>query len=518
MKRQTSNAYVLQFLVGLVGILPGLATADAASDCAAMRDLRLDNTTITSASMTQATAKAPEYCKVVGHVDTEVAFELRLPTGWNNRFVFQGYGGLDGAAPSVTQELSLGNPGQPPALNLGFAVVTTDTGHRSEDGSVYTGSWAYQRPDRQVNWAYRSTHVVAEAAKSITRAFYRQAPAYSYYVGCSGSGRHGAMSASRYPKDFDGIIASAPFLSPALQVVSFNWTQQALARQPIAPAKLQLITKAAVAACDANDGVVDGLITDSRRCNFDPSSLKCTAGDQASCLTDGEVDTLKKLYAGPRNSKGAQLFPGWEAGAEATLWPGSLVHTKNGGPGELLVRIPDEFLKYFVFGPGYDTYSFNFDTDLAALAPARELFDVKPDLTEFARAGGKMLTWHGWLDPRLSLRNTITFHDTVARNLPPQINGRRSNIDDFYRLFIAPGVGHCGSGPGPNTFDALTALQNWVEKGVAPQRIIASHLTDGVVDRTRPLCPYPQEAVYMGSGDTNKAENFVCKDSGNQQR
>jgi feruloyl esterase len=494
-----------------VGCLPVPAVADTSADCSQLRSLTLANTTITSAGLVAPAGGLPEYCRVVGYIDTEINFELRLPTAWNQRFLFQGYGGLDGVAPSVVQTLNLGNPGQPLALQLGFAVVTTDTGHMSTDGTVYDGSWAYEHPDRQINWAYRSTHVVGIAGKAITSAYYHRMPTFSYYVGCSGGGRHAAMSASRYPTDFDGVIASAPFLSPIGQTVAWNWDEQALAANPIPPAKLPLITNAVLAACDAKDRVVDGLLSDPGRCDFDPNVLKCSAGDQPNCLTAGEISSLKKLYSGPYDSSGRQLFPGWEPGVEYPLWLGALVNSVNGGPGELGVLLPDQILKYLVFGPQYDPYSFDFDIDPASLTAAAQLFDVKPQFADFARAGGKMLMWQGWNDPRLAPDYTTAFYEAVQRNLRHDHHGKPIDIDDFYRLFMAPGVGHCGGGPGPNVFDALGALQKWVEQGIAPDVINASHLTDGVVDRTRPLCPYPQEAVYSGKGNINDAASFDCR-------
>jgi feruloyl esterase len=223
------------------------------------------------------------------------------------------------------------------------------------------------------------------------------------------------------------------------------------------------------------------------------------------------VSSLAKLYAGPETSTGTPLFPGWQPGAEYPLWLQALVNSVNGGPGELLVRIPDQFLTYFIFGPGYDPYSFDFDRDPAALQAAAELFDVKPELSAFAHAGGKILMYHGWADPRLAPTLSIRFHDAVHSDLRRNERAKPVPIDDFYRLFMVPGMGHCANGPGPNTFDALGALENWVEHGIAPDRIIASHLTNGVVDRTRPLCPYPQEAVYQGRGSIDAAVNFVCR-------
>ena len=241
------------------------------------------------------------------------------------------------------------------------------------------------------------------------------------------------------------------------------------------------------------------------------SLCRCAPGaNQSTCLTSGEITALKKLYAGPSTSSGVQLFPGWQPGVESPLWLQALVNSVNGGPGELLVRIPDQFLTYFIFGPGYDPYSFNFDHDPAALTAAAQLFDVKPDLGAYGAAGGKILMYHGWADPRLAPTLSIGFYEAVQDNLHRNHHGKPVDIDDFYRLFMVPGMGHCGGGPGPSTVDWLTPLEKWVEQGIAPDVIIGSHLTNGVVDLTRPLCPYPEEAVYK-RGDIRMATSFVCK-------
>jgi len=477
--------------------LTGPAQAVGSADCARLVVLGVSSTTITSATLLPAANGFPEYCDVLGHVDTEIAFDLRLPTQWNGKFYFTGLGGLDGLMPA---------PGA--GLRLGYAEIGTNTGHVSANGTLYDGSWAYHNRERQINWAYRSTHVAAEAGKTITTAYYKSAPRFSYYVGCSGGGRHAAMSAQRYPTDFDGVVAGDPFLSPPGQVIAWNWDEQTLSATPIPPAKLSVIAKAALAECDAKDGVVDGLISDPRRCRFDPGTIACPAGaDRPDCLTSGQVASLSNFYGGPRSSRGKQLFPGWEPGVEDLGWPRALVNSVTGGPGELMVLIPDQFLKYFVFGPGFDPLSFNFDRDPAALRPDFALFDVKPDLSAYARAGGKIVMYHGWSDPRLVPVLSIQFHGAVERNL----KSRSTHIDDFYRLFMVPGMLHCAGGTGPTSFDAFSALVKWVEQGIAPESILGSHLTNGVVDRTRPLCPYPQEAVYNGQGSINQASSFTCR-------
>jgi feruloyl esterase len=496
----------------------GPARAAGAIDCAKLATLAVPSTTITSAKLVGASGVFPESCRVIGYVDKEINFELRLPTAWNQKFLFQGYGGLDGAPPLQTLQLGLGSPGTPLGVQRGYAVVATDTGHATTDGSVYDGSWAYHNAERQVNWAHRSTHVVAIAAREIISAYYGRAARFSYYQGCSGGGRHAAMTAQRYPGDFDGVVAADPFLSPPGQVIAWNWNEQVLAASPIPPAKLPMIAKAVLNECDDRDGVIDGLISDPRRCRFDPGTISCPAAvDRSDCLTPPQVESLRKFYGGPRNSAGEQLFPGWEPGVEDLGWPSALVNSVNGGPGQLLVRLPDNFLKYFVFGPGFDPLSFNFDSDPIKLEPASELFDVKPDLAGFANAGGKMIMVHGWADPRLVPALSIQFHDAVRRNFEGEDERgehkarARIRMDDFYRLFMVPGMLHCSGGTGPANFDTLAALEKWVEQGIAPDRLIGSHLTNGAVDRTRPLCPYPQEAVYTGRGSIDDAANFVCR-------
>jgi feruloyl esterase len=296
-----------------LGLLWAARPASAAN-CGGLTGLAVSSTTITSAAMVAAGGGFPEYCDVNGHVDTEIVFALRLPTQWNGKFYFTSFGGLDGVLPG---------PGA--GLRLGYAEVATNTGHASTNGTVYDGSWAYHNLERQVNWAYRSTHVVAIAGKTITRAYYGAAPRYSYYVGCSGGGRHAAMSAQRYPGDFDGVVSGDPFLSPPGQVIAWNWDEQTLTTAPIPPAKLNLISKAVLDECDAKDGVIDGLISDPRRCRFDPGTLACPAGgDGPGCLTMAQVASLRKFYGGIRSASssspaGSPAWRTWDGRAPSSI-------------------------------------------------------------------------------------------------------------------------------------------------------------------------------------------------------
>lgn len=485
-----------------------------ATECsrAALSAAAPPNTSITSVGAVAADAQFPKYCRVEGVVDREITYELRLPEGWNGKFLFQGYGGLDGAPPALTQTLVLGSPGTPLALQRSYAVVTTDTGHRGAilpgtTAPVYDGNWALNDVERQVNFAHRSTHVVGETAKAIIKAYYGEPPRYSYYHGCSGGGRQAVMVAQRYPADFNGVVAGAPWLSFTRQTLGFTWISQTLTRSPIPSAKLPIIAKAVTAACDAQDGLVDGQVTEPQRCKADlRTASMCSAGDGADCLTKAQADAVQRIRSGPSTTDGRPLFPGLEPGGEDLQWSDAIVNPANGGPGTLLSFLPEQILKYFAFGPHYDIQAFDFDRDAVALEPL-EFLNVKPDLAAFRAAGGKLLMWHGLNDPRLSPRYSMQFRDDVVRAL----GGEPRATDEFFRLFLAPGVGHCGGGNGPNSIDALAALENWVEHGAAPGRIIASRRTaQGGVDRARPLCPYPQFAAYDGRGNIDDPGSFSC--------
>jgi feruloyl esterase len=504
-----------------VAIVPGTSSAGRQDDhhahslppgtaaCAALAGARAPSTTIVSTAMVAATATTPEYCRVLGFVDTEINFELRLPTAWNKKFLYGGEGGLAGQISDQTGLQAGGRNG----TQRGYATVFSDTGHQGKvlpgaTSPVYDGSWALDNPERQVNWAHRSVHVVGAAAKDLIAGYYGRAPRYSYFSGCSGGGRQAVMTAQRYPEDFDGIIAGAPWLNVTGQVMLWNWIVQALAETPIAPAKLSLIANNARAACDARDGLQDGLIGDPERCEVSVAGLACrNGGDGADCLNAGEMATLSKIYAGPHTSSGKQLFPPYTPGSENVQWPRAIVNDVNGGPGQLLVFLPDQFLRFFVFGPDFDTLRFDFDRDPSALREPGKLFNVTTDLAAFRRQGGKLLMYHGWTDPRLAPIYSVNYRNMVVHRL----GGDPRKTDAFFRLFMAPGMGHCLGGEGPNSFDALTALEDWVERGVAPERIVASHANaSGVVDRTRPLCAYPKVAKYKGSGSIDDAQNFTC--------
>src|SRR5712691_5780248 len=482
-------------------LVPGSAAkAATAEDCANLAKLVAGNTTPTSASLIPAGGTLPEYCRFQGRVDTEIGFEVRLPTTWNQKLYFQGAPGFAGfiAAPG-------------PGLVRGYAEATTDTGHQGGPGN---SSWALNNPERQVNFGYRAVHLVTIAAKQIVQAFYGKMPAQSYFEGCSNGGRQALMEAQRYPTDFNGIIAGAPGLDYTGFMMSWIWNAQALKLAPIPESKLPMIAAAVLEECDARDGLRDGLISDPRRCRFNPRKLQCPGGDGPDCLTLGEVRTLLKIHGGAVNSDQEQIYPGLSYGHEdgADGWLRWV--TGSGTTPSVDFSIADGYLRYFIFGPAFDTMTFNFDTDPARVVPTGDFMNATdPDLSPFKANGGKLLMWNGWADPVATPVRTVRYFLDIVDTLG-------EDTLQFSRLFMAPGVHHCGGGSGPNNFDMLAPLENWVERGVAPDRIIASHITGNVVDRTRPLCAYPREAKYAGSGSIDDAANFVCRralDDENQQ-
>jgi feruloyl esterase len=473
-------------------LVPGSAAkAATVEDCASLAKLVAGNTTITSASLIPASGTLPEYCRVQGRVDSEIGFEVRLPTTWNRKFYFQGAPGFAGfiAAPGA-------------GLRRGYAEATTDTGHQGGPGD---SSWALNNPERQVNFGYRAVHSVTIAAKQIVQAFYGRMPEQSYFEGCSNGGRQALMEAQRYPTDFNGIIAGAPGLEYTGLMMSWTWNAQAVKLAPNLVTKIPMIAAAVLEECDARDGLRDGLISDPRRCRFNPRTLQCPGGDGPDCLTLDEVRTLLKIHGGAVNSDQEQIFPGLSYGHEDGADGWSRWVTGSGTTPSLDFSTANAYLRSFIFGPAFDTLTFNFDTDPARVVPTGDFLNATdPDLSLFKANGGKLLMWNGWGDPVATpVRAVRYFLDTVYT--------LGEDTLQFSRLFMAPGVQHCGGGSGPNNFDMLVPLENWVERGVAPDRIIASHLTGNVVDRTRPLCAYPREAKYIGSGSIDDAANFVCR-------
>ncbi|HUB78584.1 MAG TPA: tannase/feruloyl esterase family alpha/beta hydrolase [Bryobacteraceae bacterium] len=447
----------------------------AASTCESLGSLTLANTTIAAESLAA-------YCKVTAVVrpvaDSEIRVEIWLPPAaqWNGKFLGTGNGGYSGALSYAEMRA---------ALARGYATAGSNTGHDGGDLKFGAG-----HPEKIRDWAYRAVHVMTETARQAIHAYYERAAAHAYFEGCSTGGHQALMEAQRYPDDYDGIVAGDPGNNRIRLNAGFLWSW--LAAKDFPAAKLPMLNRAVVEACDAADGIKDGLIADPRRCRFDPGSLACKSGDSVSCLNEAEVAAVRKVY------DGARVFPGWARGSELG-WSAYFVGQPE--------PARSDFWRRWVFDNlEWNPHTFDFDRDVAAADRQVGYIDANnPDLSAFRNRKGKLLMYHGWADPVVPPEDGIGYYESVARAM-----GGESKIAPFFRLFMAPGMGHCGGGPGPNDFDMLAALDIWVTEGAAPERIVASHSTAGKVDRTRPLCPYPQVARWNGTGSTDDAANFTC--------
>ncbi len=493
----------------LAAVAPAAFAAADHGDCSSLMHIALKDTrilsveTVTGPSFTpsgarQALTGLPAFCRVSAVISPAIQFEVWLPlSDWNGKFEGTGNGGYSGAI--VYRELADG-------VRRHYAAADTDMGHKNTTPDP--GSWALGHPQLVIDQGYRAQHLTAVKAKAIVRAFYGARPRRSYFVGCSSGGWQGLTEAQRYPHEYDGIVAGAP----AMEVIHLHagtiWTN--LAAMQIAPAKLRLITNAVLKDCDGQDGVKDGLLTDPRACNFSPTEMACKAGQEpASCLTPAEVSALQKIYEGLHYSSGQPIYPGWPRGVEYAL-----ALTRQ----PFVAALAASTFKDMVFeDPSWDYHHIDYDraVRLADEKVGAILNNSSPDLRAFRRAGGKLILWHGWADPLISPLHTLEYYQKVAAFFaaghPSSEDAEIANIQSFARLFLAPGVNHCGGGTGPDQFDALAALEGWVERGVAPERMVAAHLTHGAVDRTRPLCAYPRVAKYAGQGNTEDAANFACR-------
>ncbi|WP_157899033.1 tannase/feruloyl esterase family alpha/beta hydrolase [Luteitalea pratensis] len=461
---------------------------------------------VTPPGSTNAISNLPTFCRVEGVLmptsQSRILFEVWMPIErWNGKFAGVGNGGWAG----TISYSALGDQ-----LRRGYATASTNTGHEAAPG-VNAARFAHEQPEQLIDFAYRSQHETAGTAKALIQAFYGRSPERSYFIGCSSGGYEGLMEAQRFPSDYDGIVAGAP---------ANNWTRlmagdldgvMAVLRDPAshlpAPA-LGLLHRAVIASCDATDGVTDGVLDDPRQCTFDPARLAC-GGDASPdrCLTAAQVEAARRVYRGLTDPRtGTQLFPGLARGSEP-YWP----HRDPASP----FPIPIAHYKWLVFANAewdWKTFDFRDPDDFKAhleaetrLAPIMNA--TAPDLGAFRQRGGKLLQYHGWNDQLIAPENSIDYYGSVRTHF-----GRDEDVTAFYRLFMAPGMAHCGGGTGPTAFDMQAALEQWVEHGVAPDRIVATRAVNGVVDRLRPLCPYPQVAVYAGRGDTNDAASFVCRE------
>ena len=497
----------------------------AADPCGDLKGKQLGGATITDAtpitppwtspasSLSPPTTISVPFCRIEAVVAPAIRFEVWMPqtATWNGRFLGVGNGALAGG-------INYGPMKEP--LRNGFATASTDAGHVS---GPFDGSWAIGHPNLINDWAVRAPHVMTVAAKAILEAYYSKGPKYSYFSGCSGGGRQALREAQDFPEDFDGILAGAPALHETHMIPGMLWNAIATCEDPasyLPPSKLPAIARAVLARCDAIDGVVDGLINDPRLCDFDPKTIQCEGPDALTCLTAPQVKALKEIYQGARTPQGTQIYPGYLMGGETG--PGGWASWITGSAPKTSFDflVADSYFKYMIFeNPNWEWTTSSFDEDVdASDAELGYINANKRNLRAFKARGGKLIMYHGWSDPAITPLDSIDYYWGVTAFMSGlQRNDRKLLADgplhetqEFFRLYMMPGMQHCMGGSGPDTFDGLGTLQKWVEDRVAPDRIVATHYTDGAPDRTRPLCPYPAAAKWTGKGSTDDAANFVC--------
>jgi len=453
-------------------------------------------------------ASLPAYCRADGVIDERtgrdgkpyaIKFAVAMPENWNGRFLMQGGGGLNG---SVGEPLGATAAGELPALARGFAVVTTDSGHT---GVVFDPSF-FADQEATLNFLYRAVGMVAQVGKQVVAAYYGQSAKHSYFMGCSTGGREAMIMAQRYPRYFDGIVAGAPAMRTSFSNLADKWITVMLnqvapkdaggrpdAARALSETDKQLVMSSLLKRCDAKDGIADGMIFDRRGCDFDPEQLVCKGAKTPACLTAAQAGALKKGFAGPKDSRGVQVYPGFwfDTGITATQGiPGLL----NPGPSP-------------VGGPVFATEMDIDREELVASTPNAAVGDTAAwsQLDTFAGHGGKLIFFHGVSDPWFSAQDTVRYYEKLGAD-----NGGAGVVANWSRLFLVPGMGHCGGGAATlDRFDLIDPIVNWVEKGEAPQAVIATGAS--FPGRSRPLCPYPQHAHYTGTGDSETAANFVCQ-------
>lgn len=483
---------------------PAESPARPVLPCAGLRALTGYEFTVITAALIPASADAPEHCRISGQVLPEVRFEVNLPSAWNRRLYMFGNGGYAGEPFDAPPRVARRNQ----ALRNGFAVAATNTGHDAAQEPLATFA---VHPQKLFDYAFRSLHVTAQTAKKLAAAYYGNHPARSYFDGCSTGGRQGLILAQRFPKDFNGIVVGAPVLHFTGTMVSYAWMAQALAAAPIPTAKLPALARAIYERCDGADGLRDGLIDDPRRCDFQPAVHlpRCASQDDAGCFTSAQIETLRRIYSDVRG-QGKRLFPGWPVGAEIagpngrSGWEGWIVRDNER---TISVNFAESFFRFMAFpkkNTDFQLSAFDFDRHPEQLEWIAGVLDATDtDLTAFRDAGGKILMYYGWADQALNALMGVEYYEAVRQRMGQETAG-------FFRLFMIPGLFHCGGGIGTGAFDPVTAVINWVEKGAAPDAIRAARIEQGKVLRTRPLCPYPQVARYKGTGSIDEADNFRC--------
>lgn len=496
-------------VAALVGVaLLAQPAGAAAPDCAGLAQADFSRipdapTQVTVTEVVEAPADGlPAYCRVQGYINPNVGIELRLPMQrWNGKYFQVGCGGWCGFlfdGPFLRERCDA-------PLRKGYACVATDSGHKGVDLK-----WAYNNTQAEIDYAYRSTHVTAIAGKVIAERFYGKAASRSYFMGCSGGGREGLLEAQRFPQDFDGIIAGAPAISVTGGVMRLLWAAgqgfDKNGKVLLTPEDAKQVHRAAVESCDRDDGVQDGIIGNPLACRFDPAVLQCNSGQRGGCLSAPQVDAVKRIYGGPKRSDGTALYTGGDVPGAELEWT-------------FMVDAWADLFRYGAFvpdpGPGWKWSDFDFDQDPQRLGQMESLYSAtNPDLRRFKARGGKIILYHGWADHLQSGLNSIDYYETARNTM-----GGRAATEEFFRLFLMPGVAHCMGGTGADTVDHISYLEAWVERGEPPDLILGVKLKPGTdpavlpaeqssILFTRPYYPYPRRATYSGRGATADAGNW----------
>jgi feruloyl esterase len=507
---RSAQAFALQLALG--AFVCGSASAQTPTACDALGKLTLPNATITAAvpvdagtfrapgaAATAAPMNTPAFCRVAATLaptpESHIRIEVWLPPAavWNGKFLGTGNGGAGGV---------ISYPALVAGLQKGYATTNTDMG-TSTTGLDF--GFGVGHREMVVDWGYRATHLMTVAAKTIAKAYYTRDPQQSYFMGCSTGGHQAITEARRYPDDYNGIVAGDPANNRVRLHMNGYWAYEATHDDPasyLPPSKLPMINKAVLNACDKIDGLADGIIDDPRKCTFDIASLQCKGEDAADCLTAPQVTAMKKIYQGPKNPRtGELIFPGMYLGSEIN--PLGLDRTLANAPGSGRPAPPPGLAIWTNWkGPGYD-----WDKDasmvIGELSPV--LDDADPDLSAFRKHGGRLLLYTGWADPLIPAADLLNYYGSMQKKM-----GGPQSTAEFARLFMVPGMGHCAGGNAPTRFDALAALEPWVEKGAPPEKMIAAQVVQGETKRTRPLCVYPQVARWIGTGSQDDAANFSC--------
>lgn len=523
-------------------IFPGLVTlglssspaicaqseADSSASCKALEKVDLSRipdapTQVMGTKLADATDDTAGYCEVTGNVAPSVGFVLRLPLAeWNGKFLELGCGGPCGTLEHIRR---CDDP-----LRRGYACIVSDGGHKVDASEPM--KWA--NPQAVIEYVARASHVTAVAGKTVVQHYYGQAPGKSYFMGCSAGGAQAMWEAQIFPWDFDGIVAGGPAFSISRLWLNWLWANRAImgadGKAILEQADVETLHQAVVQHCDRNDGVKDGLIGDPRACHFNPTELRCASGKSGRCLTALQIEAAAKIYGGPVTSEGEQIAAPLALRGSELTWPAYFVGSAD-SPTPAYDYFKEDFRwSIFEINPGanWKPENFDFDRDYKRLGAMEALEPMwNPDLRRFKAAGGKLLAYTGWNDPIEGVLNTAEYYEVAER-----VTGGRTVTQDFFRLFIVPGMDHCGGGPGASVIDWLSYLEAWVEQGQAPVRVIGAHIKSkdlkldqesdlrelqrrskfpldrANVEFFRPVYPYPEQARYRGRGDQNKAESF----------